>query len=319
MGTQTQLRPFEADGKWCKKAPMSSVRSHMGAVAYQGRIYVFGGGGEAFKSLNLLEIYDPLADTWSAGCPMPTTRSGVVAVALDDRIYVMGGGYKKPDGTFNFLTTVEIYDPGTDTWEKGPDLLMRHDAPAATVWDGRIYLFGGHHPEARGGPLTDPATNFSEVLDLNTNRWERIPPMPTPRFSLASIALEGKIFAMGGSAFRDEVFRNYDLIELFDPIHQTWEQSHHFSLPWPSAGPGGCVWKDKIYVFGGNNGERIQNRGAFYHTKEKAWVELPSMGEPRAAMGLVILEGTLFALGGRGANNAPVNTVEALRLEKGIR
>jgi N-acetylneuraminic acid mutarotase len=291
---------------------MPIVRSHFGSAAWNGRIYVFGGGGEGFKSLNLVHIYDPGVDQWSTGHPMPTTRSGVVAVTLEDRIYVMGGGFKKPDGTFNFLTTVEIYDPTSDRWKKGSDLLMRHDAPAALVLDRKIYLFGGHHPNARGGPLTDPATNFSEVLDTVLGRWDGLMPMPTPRFSLAAVALGGKILAMGGGAFKDGVFRNFDLVEVYDPEAKSWVKESGMSLPWPSAGLGGCILDDRVYVFGGNNGERIQDRGAFYDPGEKQWLDLAPMREPRAAMGVAVLDGAVYVMGGRGANNVPVDSMEVL-------
>jgi N-acetylneuraminic acid mutarotase len=291
---------------------MPIVRSHFGSAVWNDRIYVFGGGGEGFKSLNVVHIYDPAADRWIAGHPMPTTRSGVVAIALDDRIYVMGGGFKRPDGTFNFLTTVEIYQPKTDTWETGPDLLMRHDAPAATMLNRDIYLFGGHHPDALGGPLTDPAMNFSEVLDIQAGSWDALLPMPTPRFSLAAVAINGKILAMGGGAFRDGVFKNFDLIEIYDPIAKSWMERSGMSLPWPSAGLGSCVLNDRIYVFGGNDGTCIQDRGDFYDPGIKQWVDLPPMHESRAAMGVVVLDGALYVIGGRGANNIPVNTLEVL-------
>lgn len=311
MMTPSRPHPPQADGRWFKMAPMPAIRSHFGSAVWNGKIYVFGGGGEGFKSLNLVDIYDSMKDTWSAGSPMPTTRSGVVAVTLGERIYVMGGGFKKPDGTFNFLTTVEIYDPKIDHWEKGPDLLMRHDAPAATVLDGKIYVFGGHHPAARGGPLTDPATSFSEVLGPELDGWDGIAPMPTPRFSMATVVLGGKILAMGGGAFKDGVFRNFDLVEAYDPVRQVWLKASGLSLPWPSAGLGSCVLDDRLYMVGGNNGERIQSRGAFYDPEQKTWHELPPMNEPRAAMGAVVMARTLYVLGGRGADNAPVNSVEA--------
>jgi len=291
---------------------MPIVRSHFGTAVYDGKIYVFGGGGEGFKSLNLVHVYDPLVDRWFRVTPMPTTRSGVVAVALKDRIYVMGGGFKRPDGTFNFLTTVEIYNPTTDSWEKGPDLLMRHDAPTAAVLNEKIYLFGGHHPEARGGPLTDPATGFAEKLDLLEGAWEAIRPMPTPRFSLACVIHGQKILAMGGGAFRAGAFRNYDLVEVYDPAKQDWRNEDSFRLPWPSAGLGGCVLDDKVCVFGGNDGKAIQKRAAYYDITQDRWFDLPAMNEPRAAMGVAVLGDSIFVLGGRGADGRlPVDTVEA--------
>ena len=68
--------------------------------------------------------YDPLTNQWERKADMPTLRSGSVTAVIDNRIYVMGGGFKQPNGQFKFLTAVEIYSPNTDSWEKGPDLLM---------------------------------------------------------------------------------------------------------------------------------------------------------------------------------------------------
>lgn len=295
---------------------MPCARSHFGAVAWGDKIFVFGGGGEGFRSLNQVHIYDPATDAWTDGCLMPTSRSGIVAVCLDDRILVMGGGFRNPDGTFNFLGTVEIYDPKRDCWEEGPPLLQRHDAPAATVHGGRVYLMGGHHPEATGGPMSDPATGFSELLNPQEGQWQEMAPMPTPRFSLSAVSDGQRVLAMGGGAYQpDGVFRNLTLIESFDPATGQWSRKTGFSLPWPTGGVGGCLMNGRIYVVGGNNGERIDDRAACCDPGEGNWTLLPPMKSPRAAMGVVGIDQTLYVLGGRGADGKiPVNTMESFSL-----
>jgi hypothetical protein len=53
----------------------------------------------------------------------------------------MGGvaKYKGPP-----LNEVFAYDPGEDSWEKGPDMLMPRGTPAAVATpDGKIYVTGG--------------------------------------------------------------------------------------------------------------------------------------------------------------------------------
>ncbi len=264
---------------------METERSHCGASSANGKLFVFGGGGLNFKSLQTVEVYDPQEDQWSFSTPMPTLRSGLVSVALNHQIYVMGGGFKNPDGTFNFMTVVELFDPTRRSWGKGPSLKMKHDAPSAALCHDTLYLFGGHHPEATGGPLTDPAFAFSEKLDLKLQEWKEIPPLPTPRFSLGTVVVDNKIWAMGGGAFRDNRFQNFDLIEIFDPEKGTWEQNPPVKLPWPSAGVSACALNNKVYVFGGNDGTRISNRSAVYDTAIKKWDELEPMPEPRARFG----------------------------------
>lgn len=300
---------------WLTLAPMNTIRSHCGTAAMGGKLYVFGGGGPEFKSLQTVEIYDPKTDRWTFGPEMPTLRSGVVAVNLNEQAYVMGGGFRRPDGTFNFLTVVEIFDPKTGAWAKGPDLLQRHDAPAATVFNDTIYLFGGHHPEATGGPMTDPAFSFSERLDRKEGLWREIAPMPTPRFSLGAVPLSGKILAIGGAGFREGVFHNYDLIEQYDPAENRWSSDPQFHLPWRGAGVGSCLVDEKIYLFGGHSGDRVQDRAAFLDPKDKDWIELPPMPDARVAMATVFLDGRIYLIGGRGTDGrTPTNRVTALSL-----
>jgi N-acetylneuraminic acid mutarotase len=294
---------------------MRTARSHFASAICQGRIYIFGGGGEGFKSLNSVEIYDPVKSLWTEGREMPTTRSGVVAVTLNNRIYVMGGGFKQPDGSFRFLTTVEIYDPAKDDWEKGPDLLMRHDAPSATVLKGHVYLIGGHHPEAKGGPLTDPAFSYAEQFIPRSGRWTEIPPMPTPRFSLVVLPWEGRLIALGGGAFTGNGFTNYDRVEAYTPAKKSWSEQPHLTLPWPAAGPGACVLNGRLHLFGGNNGEAIQRRAACYDPMEGKWIELSPMPEARVVMAALPIHDNIYIIGGRDATGkVPVDSMFVLSL-----
>jgi N-acetylneuraminic acid mutarotase len=298
--------------KWKMLRPMSIERSHCGTATADGKIFVFGGGGIGFKSLQGAEFYDPSADLWRETAPMPTLRSGLVAVSLNNLTYVMGGGFKNPDGSFNFLTVVEIFNPSDHSWQKGPSLRMRHDAPAAVLHEKEIYLFAGHHPDVTGGPLTDPAFPYSERLDPKKEIWEEIDPLPTPRFSPAATIVDDQIWVMGGGAFKDNRFQNFDLIEIYDPKSKKWMMSHRQRLPWPSAGLSACNLKNSVYIFGGNDGNGISNRAAVYDSAVGKWDELEPMPEPRAAASAVAIENVIYLVGGRDASGkTPTRTLMA--------
>lgn len=299
-------------GEWSVKAPLSAPRSHPAVAVHGGKIYSFGGGGPAFKSLNLSEVYDPKTDRWSSLQPMPTLRSGAMAATIGDAIYVIGGGFKKPDGKFKFLTTVEAYFPKEDRWETGPDLLQPHDYPASTILDGKNYIIGGHHPNAtEGGPQTDPAFSFSERWSPEMKGWEEIAPMPTPRFAASAVVMNGQLSVLGGVAFTPQGFNEYDRIETFDPKQGNWTVSP-LRLPWGSAGQGACVMNDRLYIFGGFRGdEGIGAHGAIFDPTSKKWSELPPMPEARAAMGIAIIDGTIYLLGGWAKDRSVMGSVVA--------
>ncbi len=299
-------------GEWTVKAALSAPRSHPAVSVHDGKIYSFGGGGPAFKSLNLSEVYDPQTDRWSSLRPMPTLRSGAAAVTVGNAIYVIGGGFKKPDGKFKFLTTVEAYFPKEDRWETSPDLLQPHDYPAFTILDGKIYIIGGHHPNAtEGGPQTDPAFSFSERWSPSMKGWKEIAPMPTPRFAASAVVMNGQLWVLGGVAFTPQGFNEYDRIEVFDPKTETWTVNP-LKLPWGSAGQGACVVNDQLYLFGGFRGdEGIGTHGAVLDSTSKKWSKLPPMPEARAAMGIAVIDGAIYLLGGWAKDRSVVGSMVA--------
>lgn len=277
--------------------PMGAARSHFGAAVHGGRLYVFGGGGNDFKSLSAVEAYDPKTDAWEACAPMPAPRSGIAAAAVGDRIYVCGGGFKLPDGRFDFKSAVEAYVPPDDGWENAPSLLKRHDAPAAVAIGGRVLLFGGHHPDATAGPLTDPGFEVAEGLEADAETWTELAPMPTARFSAVAEVVGTRAWVMGGGAFREGGFRNLDVIEAYDPQANRWDTTPT-RLPWPAAGLMAAALEGALYVAGGNDGDGISARVARY--ADDRWEALPPLPEGRVMGALLALDGALYVVGGRG-------------------
>ena len=303
---------------WITKSPLQTARSHPAAVSSKDKIYVFGGGGAKFLSLDTVEIYDPQSDIWSWGRPMPTYRSGAVAAMVGNKIYVIGGGYKKPDGKFKFLTTVELYYPDRDIWEKGPDMIMPHDYPGVAVLGDTIYIMGGHHPDAtEGGPSKDPGFAFCEMLNVEEGRWVEIAELSVPRFALKGAVLDvynppsplrllsgqaypspKKIIATGGVAFTGNGLTEYDLIDIYDPVSNTWNREESFSLPWPAAAHGLCLHKGRLCIFGGYSTDGIHTRAVCYNEDAKEWARMPDIDKPRAAMGVASVNDSIYLVGG---------------------
>jgi N-acetylneuraminic acid mutarotase len=66
---------------------------------------------------------------------------------------------------------------------------------SATVVNGKIYVIGGAEwPEGQNEIIPPP-----EVYDPATDTWKELPDMQIPRMWLSSSAVNGKIYAIGGS------------------------------------------------------------------------------------------------------------------------
>ena len=296
---------------------MAQPRSHTPIIPFEGKLYIFGGGGPDFKSLQSTAVYDPQTDSWEERTPMPTARSGTIGCLVGDKIYIVGGGFKQPNGQFRFLKTVEIYDPKTDSWESGPDMLMPHDYPGGLVFGEHLYILGGHHPDATtSGPKTDPGFDFCERLNLNTMQWEQIADLPTPRFALSAVNYQGRLLTMGGVAFTPEGFNNFTLIEEYFPETNSWKKLDDLALPWTAAGQGNCVTHNSFFIFGGYSGDGIHDRAAYINDATSDWVMLPNIPAPRAAMGMAVMDNTIYLLGGWADDGrSPTDSFYALTID----
>jgi hypothetical protein len=129
-----------ATNSWSEKAQPANIHDSAGAVGYNGKFYVFGGYDGASWS-NKVEVYNPANDTWSTLANMPTGRYGLRAEVLGGKIYAIGGyGY---GGTT--YTTVEIYDPNTNTWAISTSywMLSPRTSFASGVYNNVLYVSHG--------------------------------------------------------------------------------------------------------------------------------------------------------------------------------
>lgn len=300
---------------WKIRESLNAARSHPAVVTVDEKIYAIGGGGADFKSLSSVECYDPSENSWNFVKDMPTKRSGMMAIALGGRIYVIGGGYKKPDGKFCFLPTVEIYDLESGIWESGPDMLQPHDYPAVVLLGDEVYIMAGHHPDAtEGGPKTDPGSRFCEKWKIGSDAWEEIAPMSVPRFGPSAEVAGSEIWVMGGVALSDAGFNNYDIIEIYNPSRGSWRQDEGVNLPWPAAAFGTGRHGNRLYAMGGYSGNMIHDRVSVCEPEGGvSWTDLEPMPERKAAMGTVICGGEIYCVGGWAEDGrTPVNFVSSL-------
>ena len=144
-------------------------------------------------------------DTWTKKADMPTARVGPSTCVVDGRIYAIGGVVCSLDGSCEHpigapaVSTVEEYDPASDTWTKKADMPTARKAPGTSVVDGKIYAIGG--ATGAEAPPVDPMgfiLSTVEVYDPATDTWTMKADMPTARTFLSTSVVNGKIYAIGG-------------------------------------------------------------------------------------------------------------------------
>ena len=127
---------------WARKAGMPTPRWSFAIGVVDGIIYAIGGQAVGGGWMRTMEAYDPVTDTWTPWNlkpPIPTGRTHFSAGAVNGIIYAIGGGTTPGIS----LSTVEAYDPATNTWTKKTDMpTARADFGIGAV-NGKIYVIGG--------------------------------------------------------------------------------------------------------------------------------------------------------------------------------
>ncbi|MGB2696683.1 MAG: glutaminyl-peptide cyclotransferase [Candidatus Zixiibacteriota bacterium] len=81
---------------WSSASPMPTARNQFAiSLGADNRIYTIGGKTASEPNQSpfyyIVEIYDPVTDTWETGLPAPTARGEMDAVLCGNGIYVIGG------------------------------------------------------------------------------------------------------------------------------------------------------------------------------------------------------------------------------------
>ncbi len=130
--------------------PLPSPRSTHDAVVVGSKIYVVGGwslpggGSENAIYLDTALVFD-LAQEDSRWESLPTTpfrRRALAAASISGKVYVLGGLTEHG----KVVKSVDLYDPATQDWSRGPDLpggKMQGFGTSAFGVADRLYVSGG--------------------------------------------------------------------------------------------------------------------------------------------------------------------------------
>lgn len=181
---KVEMLDLPGTGIWTPLASLSAPRTGVAAAAANGKIYAIGGFRTGVPLVGTNEEYDPTLNTWTPRAPNPTPRSYAAAVAVNNKVYLMGGS-TIVNNTFQDTTSVDEYDPITNTWTPKAPMPVAMSTHAAAELDGKIHVvIGTTHLEY------DPATNV----------WTPRKPMSVARDRLGAFAWNGKLYAVGGRA-----------------------------------------------------------------------------------------------------------------------
>lgn len=122
--------------EWSPLARMQTARCQMGVAIVDKHLYVVGGTSGSHDVLRTVERYSFEDDKWTMVTPMSVSRSIPTVASADGILYVAGGDQTCEDNFYRAqvtISSVECYDPISDTWRNCPDLPMSRSEAGAVV------------------------------------------------------------------------------------------------------------------------------------------------------------------------------------------
>lgn len=187
---------------WTSKAPMPTTRASATAVAYNNKIYLFGGYYEddysARTNYDEVIVYDPANNTWATETHMPQALMSSAIAVVGNKAYVIGGLAGDPEGHYVIVNTVSVYDFIAHTWSTNSCAPLPHPAgcgysSAAPVKDGKIYMIGEY-----GDSITN-LTPCVYIYDTVANTWAIGDPLPGGQADYGFKAIIGnELWVVGG-------------------------------------------------------------------------------------------------------------------------
>ncbi|MFC4945475.1 DUF1668 domain-containing protein [Pseudonocardia sp. GCM10023141] len=290
--------------KWTLGAPMPTPREHLAVVTDGTFVYAIGGRNlTADKNTAVVERYDPVANKWLKMADMPTPRGSIGAAVADGRIVVVGG----EDATHVF-DAVEAYDIVSNSWSTMPKMTTpRHGAAVAAVGK-TIYAIDG-----AAKPSHQASSDVGEAFTIPPRRlvpaavWRPLQDAPVARQFTGSAVVDGTLWVAGGlttGVATPQVFG-------YDMAIDKWKAGP--DLPIPLHHTVAVAYKGELVVIGGWTPKDGNQSGAYsdkvFALRAGAWVELPPLKQPRAAMGAAVVGDRIVVAGGQN-NKKLVATTE---------
>jgi len=240
------------------------------------------------------------------------TLGNTLLTVQQDGIQVSKGIFSVLIGTGTIVsgaegTLSEVFKKHSDVWmgvavNADPEMTPRlrigsvaYAMRALAVDEGGVFSSYSILGDSESSPSGYSFTGHS-ILTEGPGWWTGKEDMITPRTALTAVAVNGKIYAIGGYLGNNA----YTAVnEEYDPATNTWTSKS--SMPTARAYHTAVAVGDKIYVIGGQNFTQVFSVNEEYDPMTDTWATKASMPAPRSSPGGAEVDGKIYVISGSDA------------------
>ena len=266
---------------WRSLADAPLARFEAQGAAINGKLYVVGGFfNDQTQATKNVDVYNLATNTWQRIADIPEAITHAPVVVDGSTLYVLGGYLgNNPGASTNHVWKLDTA-ANPPVWSAGPNLPAGRGGAGAAILNRKIYFFGGATRTAYTFNDTDQSDHY--MLDLNqpVPAWQNLnSPLSNPRNHMAGVALNDKIYAIGGQHNRLEASTNQKEVDVYDPATNTWSRATDMPVGRGHISSSTIVYKGRILVIGGtvDGGDNglASDAVLMYDPVTNQWLQLP--------------------------------------------
>lgn len=293
--------------RWETLAPMPIGVQEIYPAVHVGRLVVAGGLSSELPAAqghlsDALQVYDPASGRWSLGPRLPEGRHHAQLLSLGQSLYLIGGFVRCTGGDWCASREVLRLDDGNTRWQRLGALPQALTESTAFVQQGQIHLVSGRSPRgeanAQWGDHGDVAWHW--VYDAKADRWRALADGPEIKSSAAALAAGDQAWLIGGRQYNGANLRS---VHRLDAASGRWQAEAPLAFAQAAHGVGLLGGADQPLICS-VGGETAENGGGMLGQVqcralgEGRWQVMGEMPEPRHGLGVLSLNGQLYAIGG---------------------
>ncbi len=170
-------------------------------------------------------------------------------------------------------------------WHERAQMPTRRAYIAVAVAERRILAIAGQTPEGVTGAV--------EIYDPEDDLWTRGSSKPVPATYVSAAVIASDVYVPGGCDAEGTPIRT---VEVYDVASDTWREVS--PLPQPRCAYALTSWDEKLYLFGGWDGERYVATVYVYDPQADAWSEGIPMETKQGFAAAAALRDRLYVVGG---------------------
>lgn len=254
---------------WLDLAPIPIDVYESNAEAINKKIYLIGGWRKSETTWITTDStfeYDLIKDSWKNKKECPFMTGANTSCVLNNKLIILGGLKNFADKDTSGQKQALVYNPAKETWTSFPNMLYeRGEGASASVYDNKIYVFGGLHAISET-PERLFIVGKTEMYDPVSNKWTELADIPIPVVNHISVVYNNKIYLFGGDIGIFKTWESFgsNIIQEYDPSANKWRIME--GMPFNLGNMTGQKVDNYVYIIGGYPSSRM-----FKRPKNEVW------------------------------------------------